>query len=128
MKRKTTVIYEQERLLLQCQEAIADAIERSKLQRKDIASDLGKHKSFVTQALSSGRNLTISSLASLLWAAGFRLEPTLASIAATDGAETGGTQMHNLHLVARGDSYEPASGTQNGGSVEHGQSGFDAAG
>lgn len=107
-KKSTTMIYEEERLLLHCQEAIADAIERRGMQRRAIAAQIGKNKSFVTQALSSGRNLTLTSLASLLWAAGFRLEPTLVPIAKEDGLEEGG-KMHRLELVARGESYEATS-------------------
>lgn len=104
MKRTTTMIYEQERLLLHCQEAIADAIERCGLKRREIAEVLGKNKSFVTQALSSGRNLTISSLASLMWSAGFRIEPNIVSIAQEDAGE-----MCPLHLVRRENVYEDSA-------------------
>lgn len=128
MKKSTTMVYEQERLLLHCQEALADAIERSDLQRKDVAAELGKNKSFVTQALSSGRNLTLTSLASLLWAAGYRLEPTLVSIAAKDGSVAESPEMHRLHLVACGDSYEAASSEKDGDSLEPGATVFEAIG
>ena len=70
-------IYEEERLLLHIQEAIAQAIEASGLTRTQVAERLGKNRSFVTQAHSSGRNLTIASIAGLTWAAGFRLQPQI---------------------------------------------------
>jgi|tagenome__1003787_1003787.scaffolds.fasta_scaffold20699739_2 hypothetical protein len=73
----TDRIYEEERLLLEVQETIAEAIHRSGLNRTEIAERLGKNRSFVTQALSTGRNLTLASIAGLAWAAGFRLKPTL---------------------------------------------------
>jgi hypothetical protein len=73
-------IYEEERLLLYIQEAIAKAIDASGLTRTQIAERLDKNRSFVTQALSSGRNLTIASIAGLTWAAGFRLQPQLDSL------------------------------------------------
>jgi hypothetical protein len=101
MKRTTSMIYEQERLLLHCQEAVADAIERSGLKRRQIAEELGKNKSFVTQALSSGRNLTISSLAALMWSAGFRIEPHIVPVAQEDTGD-----MCPLHLVRRDSVYE----------------------
>lgn len=126
MKKSTTIIYEQERLLLHCQEAIASAIERGGMKRSEVAAELGKHKSFITQALSSGRNLTISSLASLLWAAGFRLDPVLAPIAQDEGA--GKPEMHKLQLVPCSGSYEAASDAQNDSSFERGASVFEAAG
>ena len=72
------------------------------MKRSEVAEELGKHKSFVTQALSSGRNLTLTSLASLLWAAGYRLEPQLVSIAKGDGKE----EMHPVRLVRCNESYE----------------------
>ncbi len=75
-------VYEEERLLLYVQEAIADAIQESGLSRTEIAVRLGKHRSFVTQALSSGRNLTLGSIAGLAWAAGFRIQPKLEALAA----------------------------------------------
>lgn len=107
MKKSTTIIYEQERLLLHCQEAVADAINRSGLKRRQIAEELGKNKSFVTQALSSGRNLTISSLASLMWSAGFRIEPNIVPIAQEDAGE-----MCSLRLVRRDSVYEDSSTNQ----------------
>jgi hypothetical protein len=128
MKKKTTMIYEQERLLLHCQEAIADAIERSNVKRSEVAEELEKNKSFVTQALSSGRNLTLNSLASLLWASGYRLEPTLVSIAATEGALTASTETHKLHIVTCGESYEAAGSAQDGDGLEHEQNVFEAIG
>lgn len=70
-------IYEEERLLLYIQEAISKSIEASGLTRSQIAERLGRNRSFVTQALSSGRNLTIASMAGLAWAAGFRLRPQM---------------------------------------------------
>jgi DNA-binding phage protein len=102
---KTTLTYHQERLLLHCQEAIADAIDRSGLKRSQIAERIGKNKSFVTQALSTGRNLTVSSLASLLWAAGFQLEANLMPISQSD--DTG--EMHSIRLVPRSSSYESST-------------------
>jgi transcriptional regulator with XRE-family HTH domain len=73
-------IYEEERLLLDVQEAIANAIQESGLSRSEIAERIGRNRSFVTQALSSGRNLTLASIAGLLWAAGFRISSRLQPI------------------------------------------------
>jgi DNA-binding phage protein len=97
--------YERERLLLYCQEALADAIQRSGLKRSEIAARLGKNRTFVTQALSSGRNLTLASLADIAWAAGFRIEPQLCSCATVDQSSS----VYALQVVAQG-SYEPIDG------------------
>lgn len=80
-------IYEEERLLLLVQEALAEAIEKSGLGRSQIALRLGKNRSFVTQALSSGRNLTLASIAALAWAAGYRLRVTVSPLNEPEGGE-----------------------------------------
>ena|SRR5438046_181317 len=80
-------IYEEERLLLHVQEALAEAIHNSGVSQSEIAKRLGKNRSFVTQALSAGRNLTIASIAALAWAAGHRIRPTLEPLVA-QGAMT----------------------------------------
>jgi ribosome-binding protein aMBF1 (putative translation factor) len=99
------MMYEQERLLLQSQESIAEAIERSGLKRSELAQKLGKDRSFVTQALSTGRNLTLSSLASLLWAAGFRLEQRIVALPKADASP----ETHALHIVPVLGCYESSS-------------------
>lgn len=73
-------VYEEARLMLYCQEVLSDAVERSKLSRTEIAKRIGKNRSFITQALSSGRNLTITSMAKLAWAAGYRINVRIAPI------------------------------------------------
>jgi ribosome-binding protein aMBF1 (putative translation factor) len=74
-----TKIYEEERLLLECQEAITRAIERSGLTFAQVAAKLDENDSFVAEALSSGKNLTLASLASLAWATGQQIEFRLAT-------------------------------------------------
>jgi DNA-binding phage protein len=96
-------IYEEERLLLHCQEAIAAAIEQSQMTRTQVAKRLGKNRSFITQALSSGRNLTLHSLAALAWATGHRVQPSLQSLAVREER-----QMHTLRFP-EAVSYEAAS-------------------
>lgn len=70
-------VYEQERFILQVQELIAAAIEKKQITRTTVAKALGKNRSFVTQALSGGRNLTLKSAADLAHACGYRLVPFL---------------------------------------------------
>lgn len=74
VRRGRAVLFEEERLLLACQEAIAAAIERSGLTRSEVARKLGINRSFITRALSSGHGLTIRSLARISWAAGHRID------------------------------------------------------
>lgn len=87
MKRRTKG-FEQERLLLACQEALAEAMEKSGMTRTQLAEKLGINKSAVTRALSSGQNLTLASLAGFLWAMDSRIEPQLASLESEEIAST----------------------------------------
>jgi plasmid maintenance system antidote protein VapI len=66
-------MYEEEHLLLHMQEMIAAAIDDSGLSQAEVARRLGVNRSFVTQALGTGRNLTIATCAGLLWATGHRI-------------------------------------------------------
>lgn len=75
------VEYESERLLVEAQEAVAEAIAASRLSRSSIASKIDRDRSFITQALSSGRNLTLKTLASIAWATGHRARIVLEPIA-----------------------------------------------
>lgn len=69
--------YEEERLRLHVQEALAEAIERSGLARAEVARRIHRLPSAVTQALSTGRNLTLDRAAAIAWGAGYRLVVTL---------------------------------------------------
>lgn len=71
---KDGVIYAQERLVLESQELIAKAIDTSRLDIGTILANIGKKESFLKQVLGNGKDLTIKSLASILWAAGFKME------------------------------------------------------
>jgi transcriptional regulator with XRE-family HTH domain len=66
-----------EELLLEVQEAIAGAMEAQGVSRAELASRLGKTKGFVTQILSSERNLTLGTLAELADALGCAVQVRL---------------------------------------------------
>jgi DNA-binding phage protein len=70
-------VYEQERLQLAVQEAIAEALSRGKVSKSAVARATGKGRPNVTRMLRSGRNLTLRSVADVLWAAGYRMDVKL---------------------------------------------------
>lgn len=84
----------QEELLIDAQEEIAWAMGRASVSRADLAKMLGKSRSFVTQILSSGRNLTLRTLADIATALGSRVTLRIVSEDApiTASAEVTGNQ------------------------------------
>lgn len=52
---------------------LLDVLERSGLTRKQLAERAGKHPSELTRIMRPGGNVTVGTLTSLLWHAGFRL-------------------------------------------------------
>lgn len=80
------LIYEQERLRLHLQEALAEAIERSGQTRAQVSAAAGyAHRSGITNALSTGRNLTIDRVAAIAHACGFRVTVGLEALEAPHG-------------------------------------------
>ena len=67
----------QEELLFDAQEEIALAMERARISKADLAKALGKSRAFVTQVLSSGRNLTLRTWADISTALGCRVVPRM---------------------------------------------------
>jgi len=65
---------------MHAQEALAEAIERGGTTRARVARLCDLQRSNITRFLSSGQNLTLRSLAALLWACGFRLRLSLEPI------------------------------------------------
>lgn len=61
-------LYAQDALLLNASAVINEAIEEAGLSRADVAERIGKTKSYVSQALSGSRNMTLKTMADLLWA------------------------------------------------------------
>jgi len=66
--------YARERGAIVLTEAIGDAMEAANLNRSALAERLGRHKSYVTRALSARQNITIKTLSDLLWACGMEIE------------------------------------------------------
>lgn len=67
----------QEDLLIDAQEEIAIAMSRECVVKADLAERLGKSRSFVTQVLNSGRNLTLRTWADIATALGYRVVPKM---------------------------------------------------
>ena len=66
--------YARERCAIVLTEAIGDAMEAADINRSVLAERLGRHKSYVTRALSARQNITLKTLSDLLWACGMEIE------------------------------------------------------
>lgn len=69
--------YEQERASLSFRERIDDALQAKQLKRAGLAAQLGKSRSWVTQALRRGSNLTLKTMVQLAHGLGYQLELAL---------------------------------------------------
>lgn len=69
----------QEELILEVTEAMARALRQSGLTKTELAERLGKTKSFVSQVLGGGSNLTLRTLADISGALGCKAQVTLNS-------------------------------------------------
>ena len=67
----------QEELLVDAQDEIALAMRQARATKADLAKALGKSRAFVTQILSSGRNLTLRTWADIATALGHRVVPQM---------------------------------------------------
>lgn len=65
--------YAREHTAIVLTEAVGEAMEMANLNRLALASKLGRHKSYVTRALSARQNITLKTLSDLLWACGMEL-------------------------------------------------------
>lgn len=77
-----TRIYEEERLILYTQEALAKAMDRSDLRRSDIALAMGVNRAALTHELNDGSNMTLTRVAAIAHAAGYRIVPKLEKLVA----------------------------------------------
>jgi transcriptional regulator with XRE-family HTH domain len=66
----------QEELILEVTETICDILENEKISRKELADRLGKSKGFISQLLNGGRNLTLRTVADILYVLGYKVSLT----------------------------------------------------
>ena len=78
-------LYFEELAIAMAQELIAEAMDEKKIKKADLARVLGKTKSYLTGILSSGRNLTVRTLARVLFSLGYSADFAKASL---KGGET----------------------------------------
>lgn len=62
--------FAQERLVFEATEMIAKLMEEKNVSRADLARKIGKSKAFITQVLSGSRNMTLGTIAELVYALG----------------------------------------------------------
>ena len=61
-------LYQQEKLLVEATELLAEVMERKNMTRAELARTIGKSKAFVTQVLRGNQNMTLRTLADLFGA------------------------------------------------------------
>jgi transcriptional regulator with XRE-family HTH domain len=66
--------YAEERAMLEVTGVLVQIIRESGLSQKDVAAALGTSPAFISQALGGGRNLTLRTIAGILWACGRQLD------------------------------------------------------
>ena len=66
----------QEELILEVTETICNILEVEHISRKELADRLGKTKGFVSQLLNGGRNLTLRTVADILYVLGYKVALT----------------------------------------------------
>ncbi|MDZ4802175.1 MAG: hypothetical protein SGI92_28795 [Bryobacteraceae bacterium] len=66
--------YEREALAIDAMEIISDLMEREQVTKVELAGRLKKSKAHVTQVLSGSRNMTLHTLAEVLFALGYKAE------------------------------------------------------
>lgn len=64
--------YESERLIAWTLDAVSERMESAGMSKADLSRKLGTSRANITQVLSGTRNATLSTVAELAWACGFR--------------------------------------------------------
>jgi transcriptional regulator with XRE-family HTH domain len=84
-------LVEEETLIFEATEVIAELLEEQQVTRKELADKLGRSKGFVTQVLAGDRNMTLRTLANLSFALERRIELQAAPLEtkADSGGEAG---------------------------------------
>jgi len=78
-------LYQQEKLLVEATEFLAEVMERKNMTRAELARAIGKSKAFVTQVLRGNQNMTLRTLADLFGA--MRHEVVLQALPYPEDAE-----------------------------------------
>jgi transcriptional regulator with XRE-family HTH domain len=60
-------------LIMEVTETLCGILEKEKVSRKELADRLGKSKGFVSQLLNGGRNLTLRTVADILYVLGYKV-------------------------------------------------------
>lgn len=63
----------QEELILEVTEVLCGVLEQEHISKKELAERLGKTKGFVSQLLNGGRNLTLRTVADILYVLGYKV-------------------------------------------------------
>lgn len=101
--------YQQEKLIAEATELVAQAMRHAGKSRSQLASELGRSRAYVTQILSGSRNLTLRTWANTLTALGFEARLTLGSLSGLERQDfMCQFQPELTPKMVKSDSLEPA--------------------
>lgn len=66
-------LFQQEWLILEVTEVVANVMEEKGIRKKDLAEELGRSKGYVTQLLDGRANMTLRTISDVMWALGCSL-------------------------------------------------------
>lgn len=66
-------VFAQEDLIMEVTETLCELLEKEKVSRKELAERMGKSKGFISQLLNGGRNLTLRTVADILYVLGYKV-------------------------------------------------------
>lgn len=71
--KETAQLFAQEELLMDVTESICEVLEKENINRKELARRMKRSKAYISQLLNGGRNLTLRTLADILFALGYKV-------------------------------------------------------
>ena len=94
-------LFQQEALAFAASELICSLMEKEGISRSKLAELSGRSRAFVTQVLSGSRNMTMHTLADLMFALGHRIELDVHPLAARRGHRTESTARRHTGSTVR---------------------------
>jgi transcriptional regulator with XRE-family HTH domain len=94
-------LYQQEWLILEVTELVASLMKDKRVSKTELAKRLGRSKGYITQLLDGRANMTLRTVADLMWA----LDASLGVSAHPLGFETGIEMVGQYELAEQADSW-----------------------
>ena len=94
---RSTPSFEAERLILSTTEVILELMEKEKMTRVELAKRIGKSKGHISQLLNGRRNMTLKTLAEIVYALNARVSLNTEELSGNQ-MEDKGSPLHRYHL------------------------------